>query len=83
MSNKKDDGSDALLKSSDSARRLSQAELDFRASELILKTSKEIAVKFIESGRLSPTTFDSAFQMIHVGVKDAFYSTFHKPAQEG
>ncbi len=37
--------------------------------EIILKVSKEIAVKFIEVGRLTPATFESTFQKIYETVK--------------
>ncbi|BCL60550.1 hypothetical protein DGMP_12430 [Desulfomarina profundi] len=33
--------------------------------EMILKISKEIAVKFIEVGRITPTNFPSIFSTIH------------------
>lgn len=39
------------------------------ANEIILKVSKEIAVKFIEVGRLTPATFESTFQKIYDTVK--------------
>ena len=39
------------------------------AEELILKVSKEIAVKFIEVGRLTPATFETSFQKIYNTVK--------------
>jgi len=39
------------------------------ADEIILKVSKEIAVKFIEVGRLTPATFESTFQKIYETVK--------------
>ncbi len=39
------------------------------ADETILKVSKEIAVKFIEVGRLTPATFESTFQKIYKTVK--------------
>ena len=32
--------------------------------EQILRTAKEIVVKFIEVGRISPTTFDESFKNI-------------------
>jgi hypothetical protein len=32
--------------------------------ELVLKVAKEIVVKFIEVGRLTPTTFPDTFKMI-------------------
>lgn len=39
------------------------------ADEIILKVSKEIAVKFIEVGRLTPATFESTFKKIYNTVK--------------
>jgi len=39
------------------------------ADELILKVSKEIAVKFIEVGRLTPATFETTFQKIYNTIK--------------
>jgi hypothetical protein len=41
--------------------------------EQILKTSKEIIVKFIETGRVSPNTFDETFRSIHSTVKETVY----------
>ena len=38
--------------------------------ELILKTTKEIVVKFIELGRLSPSTFDSTFKEMYQTVAE-------------
>jgi hypothetical protein len=32
--------------------------------ELVLKVAKEIVVKFIEVGRLTPTTFPDTFNMV-------------------
>ncbi len=32
--------------------------------ELVLKAAKEIVVKFIEVGRLTPTTFPDTFMMV-------------------
>ena len=42
--------------------------------EQILRASKEIAVKFIEVGRLSPTGFAETFRTIY----DAIDQTVHK-----
>jgi len=42
---------------------------DSIADEIILKVSKEIAVKFIEVGRLTPATFENTFQRIYDTVK--------------
>lgn len=41
--------------------------------EQILRTAKEIVVKFIEVGRVSPTTFDEAFKSIYDTVFAAVY----------
>jgi len=41
--------------------------------EQVLKTSKEIVVKFIETGRVSPTTFDEIFRSIHTTVKETVF----------
>mgnify|MGYP000412779869 CR=1 FL=1 len=38
--------------------------------EQILRASKEIVVKFIETGRLSPTGFPEAFKSIYRTVND-------------
>ena len=38
--------------------------------EQILRASKEIVVKFIETGRLSPTGFSEAFKSIYRTVND-------------
>ena len=40
------------------------------ADEVLLKVSKEIAVKFIEVGRLTPATFETTFQKIYTTVKE-------------
>jgi hypothetical protein len=39
------------------------------SEETILKITKEIAIKFIEVGRLTPATFDQVFNDIHGTVK--------------
>ncbi len=41
------------------------------ADEILLKVAKEIAVKFIEVGRLTPSTFDATFAKIYKTVKQA------------
>ena len=40
-----------------------------RDEEKILKITKEIVVKFIEIGRISPTQFDGFFQSVFRTVK--------------
>ncbi len=42
-----------------------------REDELALKVSKEIAVKFIETGRLSLGNFEEDFRRIHQAVRDS------------
>ncbi len=41
------------------------------SEETILKISKEIAIKFIEVGRLTPSTFDKTFRDIHTTIQQA------------
>jgi hypothetical protein len=43
--------------------------------ENILKAAKEIVVKFIECGRLSPSGFPEAFQSIYRTVEDTVKSS--------
>ena len=42
--------------------------------EQILRTAKEIVVKFIETGRVSPTGFRDAFQNIYRSVADTVHA---------
>lgn len=39
------------------------------SEETILKVSKEITVKFIEMGRVTPSTFSESFKNIHTTIK--------------
>jgi len=39
--------------------------------EKILKVAKEVVVKFIEIGRVSPTQFDSVFQSVFRTIKSS------------
>jgi hypothetical protein len=41
------------------------------SDEAILKVAKEVVVKFIEVGRLSPANFDETFQSVYKSVHDA------------
>jgi hypothetical protein len=41
--------------------------------EQILRASKEIIVKFIETGRVSPNSFEETFRSIHTTVKKTVY----------
>lgn len=40
------------------------------SEETLLKTAKEIVVKFIETGRINPATFDSAFKNIYRSLEE-------------
>ncbi len=40
------------------------------SDESIMKISKEVAIKFIEMGRITPATFDETFKRIHTTIKD-------------
>ena len=44
------------------------------SDEAILKVAKEVVVKFIEVGRLSPANFDETFQSIYKTVHNAVRS---------
>ncbi len=42
---------------------------DFKRQELALKVTKEIMVKFIEIGRVTPSSFQETFRSVHFEVK--------------
>ena len=50
--------------------------------EQILRTTKEIVVKFIETGRISPVGFPEAFRGIYSAVKDAVQGVEPPPPPE-
>ncbi|MFO8084440.1 MAG: conjugal transfer protein TraB [Desulfobacterales bacterium] len=41
-----------------------------KVDEQILRAAKEIVVKFIETGRVSPTTFSESFKNIYTTIKE-------------
>lgn len=41
-----------------------------KSDEQILRASKEIIVKFIETGRVSPTGFPEAFKIVYDAVRE-------------
>ena len=47
--------------------------------EQILKATKEIVVKFIESGRLSPTGFNETFKSIYRTVEETVKGSKNPP----
>ncbi|MDI6789694.1 MAG: hypothetical protein QME44_03285 [Thermodesulfobacteriota bacterium] len=42
--------------------------------EVILRAAKEIVIKFIETGRVSPTSFEENFQKIYSSIKNTVLS---------
>lgn len=44
------------------------------SEESILKVAKEVVVKFIEVGRLTPTNFDETFRSVYQAVRDSVRS---------
>lgn len=50
--------------------------------EHVLKTAKEITVKFIETGRISPAGFNEAFKSIYKAVEEAVKSTGTLPEEQ-
>ena len=50
--------------------------------EQILKTAKEIMVKFIETGRISPTGFNETFKSIYKAVEAAVKSSEDVPKKD-
>ncbi len=53
-----------------------------KMDEHILRAAKEIAVKFIETGRLSPTSFQESFQQIYDTVATAAKGSGEAPEPE-
>jgi hypothetical protein len=43
--------------------------------ELVLKATKEIVVKFIEMGRVSPNSFQSVWEMVRRTIGDSLAET--------
>ncbi len=48
--------------------RDSSCELRLRQEELILKMTKEIMIKFIEVGKVTPSSFGEVFEVVHKAV---------------
>ena len=44
------------------------------SDEAILKVAKEIVVKFIEIGRLSPANFSETFESVYTSIRDTVRS---------
>ena len=48
----------------------------------VLRASKEITVKFIEVGRISPAGFGESFKSIYQAIDETVRGSVHKEAQE-
>ena len=53
------------------ATRKSEVYMGYKREELVLKTAKEIVVKFIEVGNISPASFHDHFKNIYQTVENA------------
>jgi hypothetical protein len=51
--------------------------------EQILRATKEVIVKFIEVGRLSPTGFHETFKSTYRTIKEAVGDLEEKPQEQG
>jgi len=51
--------------------------------EQILKVTKEVVVKFIEAGRISPAGFNDTFKNVYNTVKEAVQGSDEAPEAEG
>ncbi|VEN75418.1 conserved hypothetical protein [Candidatus Desulfarcum epimagneticum] len=51
--------------------------------EQVLRTAKEIAVKFIETGRISPAGFPEAFKNVYNAVKDTVEDAARDRSDDG
>jgi hypothetical protein len=50
--------------------------------EQVLRAAKEIVVKFIEGGRVSPTSFDESFKQIYSTIESAVKKASTPPESE-
>lgn len=50
--------------------------------EQILRATKEIIVKFIEVGRVSPTSFDESFKTVYQTIYESVKQTEQKPSEK-
>ena len=48
--------------------------------EQILRSAKEVAVKFIETGRVSPTAFPETFKAIYRAIEETVKGSSEPPA---
>lgn len=48
-----------------------EERLTSKERELVLKASKEIVIKFIEMGKVTPSTFSNVFRKVFESVEDS------------
>jgi len=53
-----------------------------REEELVLKTAKEVVVKFIETGRLSVNSFEEVWNRIHGVISNSLKKTEPEDLQD-
>ena len=53
-----------------------------KVDEQILRAAKEIVVKFIETGRVSPTTFPENFRTIYLAIEEMVSGPVHDLSEE-
>ena len=53
-----------------------------KAEEQILRAAKEIVVKFIETGRVSPTTFPETFRTVYLAIEEMVSGPVRELAEE-
>jgi hypothetical protein len=53
-----------------------------KADEQILRAAKEIIVKFIETGRVSPTTFPENFRTIYLVIEEMVHGPIRDLSEE-
>ncbi len=47
-----------------SKNQVTGSDLEFKKKELALKVTKEIVIKFIEMGKVTPASFDETFDVV-------------------
>ncbi len=52
-------------------RSEAEAVRAMREREVVMKVAKEIVVKFVEMGKVTPSSFNEVFSMVHTTVKEA------------
>ncbi len=62
-------------KTAGSSRNIQSPEIEnarsARERELVMKVTKEIVVKFVEMGKVTPSSFQEVFSMVHESVSSA------------